>query len=79
MNYLFGKPVRASGYLSTVVQPIPVEDNATVMIEYEIGVRGIVDVRSAMTGGRRHKCSRSVRRSQITGCSDRGCLPWGGW
>jgi 1,5-anhydro-D-fructose reductase (1,5-anhydro-D-mannitol-forming) len=45
MNYLFGKPVRASGYLSTLVQPIPVEDNATVMIEYEIGVRGIVDVR----------------------------------
>ena len=45
MNYLFGKPVRASGHLSTLVQPIPVEDNATVLIEYENGVRGIVDVR----------------------------------
>jgi predicted dehydrogenase len=27
------------------VVPLPVEDNATVMIEYEGGVRGLVDVR----------------------------------
>ena len=27
------------------MQPLPVEDNATVMIEYEGGVRGVVDVR----------------------------------
>ena len=45
MNYLFGKPVRATGHLSTLVQPIAVEDNATVLIEYENGVRGMVDVR----------------------------------
>jgi predicted dehydrogenase len=45
MNYLFGTPVRVSGHLSTLVQPIKVEDNATVLIEYEGGARGIVDVR----------------------------------
>lgn len=45
MNYLFGKPARATGHRSTLVQPIAVEDNATVVIEYESGVRGIVDVR----------------------------------
>ena len=45
MNYLFGKPVRATGHLSTLVQRIDVEDNATVLIEYENGVRGMVDVR----------------------------------
>jgi predicted dehydrogenase len=45
MNYLFGKPVRASGHLSTLVQPIAVEDNATVLIEHASGVRGVVDVR----------------------------------
>jgi predicted dehydrogenase len=45
MNYLFGKPVRATGHLSTLVQPLPVEDNATVIIEYEGGLRGVVDVR----------------------------------
>jgi predicted dehydrogenase len=45
MNYLFGKPVRATGHLSTLVQPLPVEDNATVIIDYEGGVRGLVDVR----------------------------------
>ena len=32
MNYLFGKPVRAIGHLSTLVQPLPVEDNATLMM-----------------------------------------------
>ncbi len=45
MNYLFGKPIRAIGHLSTLVQPLPVEDNATLMIEYEGGLRGVVDVR----------------------------------
>ena len=45
MNYLFGKPVRATGHLSTLVLPIQVEDNATVMIEYDSGLRGLVDVR----------------------------------
>ena len=45
MNYLFGRPTRACGQKSTLVQPIGVEDNATVMIEYENGARGLVDVR----------------------------------
>ena len=45
LNYLFGKPLRVKGQLSNVVHHYPVEDNATVMIEYENGVRGIVDVR----------------------------------
>ena len=45
MNYLFGKPIGATGHLSTLVQSIDVEDNATVLIEYENGIRGLVDVR----------------------------------
>ena len=45
MNYLFGDPVRASGHLSTVVQRVKVEDNATVLVDHNSGVRSIVDVR----------------------------------
>lgn len=45
LNFLFGKPVQVTGQLSNVVHHYPVEDNATVMIEYEGGVRGLVDVR----------------------------------
>jgi 1,5-anhydro-D-fructose reductase (1,5-anhydro-D-mannitol-forming) len=45
MNHLFGSPVRAVGYSSTLVQPVKVEDNATVLIDYPNGVRGVVDVR----------------------------------
>jgi len=45
MNYLFGKPERVSGHLSTLVQQVAVEDNATVMIEYDSGARALVDVR----------------------------------
>ncbi len=45
MNYLFGKPAAVTGQMSTLVQNIQVEDNATVLIEYENGVRGSVDVR----------------------------------
>jgi 1,5-anhydro-D-fructose reductase (1,5-anhydro-D-mannitol-forming) len=44
-NYLFGKPARVTAQLSKVIHQTPVEDNATVLIEYESGVRGIVDVR----------------------------------
>jgi 1,5-anhydro-D-fructose reductase (1,5-anhydro-D-mannitol-forming) len=44
-NFLFGQPLRVSAHLSNVVHHYAVEDNATVMIEYEGGVRGIVDVR----------------------------------
>ena len=45
LNFLFGQPLRAAGQLSNVVHHYAVEDNATVMIEYPGGVRGIVDVR----------------------------------
>lgn len=45
LNFLFGKPLRVSGQLSNAVHRYSVEDNATVMIEYENGVRGVVDVR----------------------------------
>jgi 1,5-anhydro-D-fructose reductase (1,5-anhydro-D-mannitol-forming) len=45
LNFLFGQPRRATGYLSNVVHHYAVEDNATVMIDYAGGVRGIVDVR----------------------------------
>jgi 1,5-anhydro-D-fructose reductase (1,5-anhydro-D-mannitol-forming) len=45
LNFLFGRPLRVAGQLSNAVHHYPVEDNATVMIEYENGVRAIVDVR----------------------------------
>jgi 1,5-anhydro-D-fructose reductase (1,5-anhydro-D-mannitol-forming) len=45
LNFLFGQPRSASGRLTNVVHHYAVEDNATVLIEYAGGVRGIVDVR----------------------------------
>jgi len=45
MNYLFGDPVRVSGHRSTLVHPIEVEDNCTVLIDYQSGPRAMVDVR----------------------------------
>jgi 1,5-anhydro-D-fructose reductase (1,5-anhydro-D-mannitol-forming) len=45
LNFLFGQPLRVTAQLSNVLHHYPVEDNATVMIEYAGGVRGIVDVR----------------------------------
>jgi 1,5-anhydro-D-fructose reductase (1,5-anhydro-D-mannitol-forming) len=45
LNFFFGQPLRATGQLSNVVHHYPVEDNATVMVEYASGVRGVVDVR----------------------------------
>ncbi len=45
LNFLFGQPHRVSGQLSNAVHHYAVEDNATVMIEYAGGLRGIVDVR----------------------------------
>ena len=45
LNFLFGQPQRVRGQLSNVVHHYAVEDNATVMIDYEGGVRGVVDVR----------------------------------
>ncbi len=45
LNYFFGQPQRVCGQLSNVIHHYAVEDNATVMIEYLTGVRGMVDVR----------------------------------
>jgi len=45
LNFLFGKPVRVCGHLSNLVHTSAVEDSATVLIDYENGVRGVVDVR----------------------------------
>jgi predicted dehydrogenase len=45
LNFLFGQPQRVSGHLSNAVHDYAVEDNATVMIDYDNGVRGVVDVR----------------------------------
>ena len=45
LNFLLGQPQRVSGHLSNAVHHYAVEDNATVMIDYENGVRGVVDVR----------------------------------
>jgi predicted dehydrogenase len=45
LNFLFGQPQHVTAQLSNVVHHYAVEDNATVMIEYAGGVRGVVDVR----------------------------------
>jgi 1,5-anhydro-D-fructose reductase (1,5-anhydro-D-mannitol-forming) len=45
LNYFFGEPRAATGYLSNAVHQGAVEDNATALIEYTGGVRGIADVR----------------------------------
>lgn len=45
LNYLFGKPVAVAAQRSNAVHQAAVEDNATVLVEYENGVRGVVDVR----------------------------------
>ena len=45
MNFFFGAPKRATGQLSALVHPTRVEDNATVLIEYDSGARAMVDVR----------------------------------
>jgi 1,5-anhydro-D-fructose reductase (1,5-anhydro-D-mannitol-forming) len=45
LNFLFGQPLRVTAQLSNVVHHYAVEDNATVIIEYADGVRGMVDVR----------------------------------
>lgn len=45
LNYLFGRPKRVAAQLGNIVHQNPVEDSATVLVEYDNGVRGIVDVR----------------------------------
>lgn len=45
LNFIFGRPLRAAAYLSNAIHTYAVEDNATIMIDYPGGMRGIVDVR----------------------------------
>jgi predicted dehydrogenase len=45
LNYFFGEPVEVSAQISNAVHRTRVEDCATVIIEYQSGMRGIVDVR----------------------------------
>lgn len=45
MNFLFGAPCHAVGMRSNAVHALAVEDSATVAIEYDGGIHGIVDVR----------------------------------
>jgi predicted dehydrogenase len=45
MNFLFGRPRRALGLLSNTVHSLEVEDSATVTIQYDGGIHGVVDVR----------------------------------
>jgi 1,5-anhydro-D-fructose reductase (1,5-anhydro-D-mannitol-forming) len=45
LNFLFGRPVKASAHLANTVHKYGVEDCATVLVDYENGARGIVDVR----------------------------------
>ena len=45
LNFLFGEPQQVSAHLSNAVHHYAVEDNATVLIDYADGLRGIVDVR----------------------------------
>ncbi|TAM84278.1 MAG: Gfo/Idh/MocA family oxidoreductase [Acidobacteria bacterium] len=45
LNFIFGQPARVRAQLSNAVNKTPVEDCATVLIEYLNNVRAIVDVR----------------------------------
>lgn len=44
-NFLFGKPLRATGLLSNTFHVLAVEDSATTLMEYVDGVHAVVDVR----------------------------------
>ncbi len=45
LNFLFGRPAVVSAHLSNTVHGYAVEDSATLVMEYEGGVRGVCDVR----------------------------------
>jgi predicted dehydrogenase len=45
LNFLFGEPSRAAGFLSNAVHPLAVEDSATVLIQYAGGIHATVDAR----------------------------------
>ena len=74
LNFLFGQPLRASGQLSNVVHHYAVEDNATVMIEYAGGVRGVVEAASHLLDRDRRKLREKLRpalpdrRSELESC-----------
>lgn len=44
-NLLFGEPTAVTAQLSNTLLPGPVEDSATLLIDYHSGLRGIVDAR----------------------------------
>jgi 1,5-anhydro-D-fructose reductase (1,5-anhydro-D-mannitol-forming) len=44
-NFLFGKPLRATGLLSNALHQLAVEDSATTLIEYPGGIHAVIDVR----------------------------------
>jgi len=44
-NFLFGRPLSATGLRSRAVHALGVEDSATVLIEYAGGLHGVIDVR----------------------------------
>lgn len=44
LNFLFGQPLRVNGLISLAKAQGTVEDSAVVLIEYENGLRGVVDV-----------------------------------
>ncbi len=45
LNFFFGEPESVSAHLSNAVHALPVEDSATVMMDYRNKVRAVVDVR----------------------------------
>jgi predicted dehydrogenase len=45
MNFLFGKPERATGLRSNALHDLKVEDSATVLIGYAGGIHSVVDAR----------------------------------
>lgn len=44
-NFLFGRPLRATGLLSNAVHELKVEDSATALVEYAGGIHAVIDVR----------------------------------
>jgi predicted dehydrogenase len=44
-NFLFGRPLRATGLLSNAVHQLAVEDSATALVEYAGGIHAVIDVR----------------------------------
>ena len=71
LNFLFGKPLRVNGLISPANAQGTVEDSAAVLIEYENGARGVVDV-SWRSQERRDECrilgsSGEIRLTPLNG------------